>query len=121
MGLMQIMPATWREMRAELSLDGDPFDPRANVLAGSAYLRRLYDRYGAPGFLAAYSAGPGRYDRYLAGYAPLPLETRRYVARLAPCLTERSGLSRQGQARDWRSSSLFIGVGRDLSRLERRP
>lgn len=58
MGLMQIMPATWAELRVRHRLGGDPYDPRDNILAGAAYLRELHDRYGAPGFLAAYNAGP---------------------------------------------------------------
>ncbi len=83
MGLMQIMPDTWAELRARHRLGSDPYDPRDNILAGAAYLRELHDRYGSPGFLAAYNAGPGRYQEYLAG-RPLPAETRAYVATLAP-------------------------------------
>ena len=63
-------------------LGGNPYDPRDNILAGAAYLREMHDRYGSPGFLAAYNAGPGRYEEYLAG-RPLPAETRAYVATLA--------------------------------------
>ena len=84
MGLMQIMPNTWPELRDRYRLGSDPFDPRDNILAGTAYLRELYDRYGSPGFLAAYNAGPQRYDEYLAGVRALPAETRAYVAMLAP-------------------------------------
>jgi soluble lytic murein transglycosylase-like protein len=84
LGLMQLMPATWAEMRVRLGLGADPFDVRDNLLAGAAYLRLMLDRFGAPGFLAAYNAGPERYARALAGRAVLPLETRAYVARLAP-------------------------------------
>lgn len=83
MGLMQVMPATWAELRVRYGLGRDPFDPRDNIIAGTAYLREMYDRYGSPGFLAAYNAGPGRYEEYLAG-RPLPAETRAYVATLAP-------------------------------------
>lgn len=86
MGLMQLMPGTWSRQRARFSLGQDPFDPRDNVLAGTSYLREMYDRYGAQGFLAAYNAGPGRYEDWLAGRRSLPLETRRYVARIAPLL-----------------------------------
>jgi soluble lytic murein transglycosylase-like protein len=50
MGLMQIMPKTWTELRARYGLGADPYDPRDNILAGAAYIRELYDRYGAPGF-----------------------------------------------------------------------
>ncbi|HWH17429.1 MAG TPA: lytic transglycosylase domain-containing protein [Allosphingosinicella sp.] len=85
MGLMQIMPATWAELRVRHRLGGNPYDPRDNILAGAAYLREMHDRYGSPGFLAAYNAGPGRYEEYLAG-RPLPAETRAYVATLAPIL-----------------------------------
>jgi len=86
MGLMQIMPKTWTELRARYGLGADPYDPRDNVLAGAAYIRELYDRYGAPGFLAAYNAGPGRYERHLATGRPLPDETQAYVATLAPMI-----------------------------------
>src|SRR5579872_805748 len=71
MGLMQIMPKTWTELRARHGLGADPFDPRDNILAGAAYIRELHDRYGAPGFFAAYNAGPGRYERHLATERPL--------------------------------------------------
>lgn len=83
MGLMQIMPDTWAELSTRHRLGRDPFNPRDNILAGAAYLREMYDRYGSPGFLAAYNAGPGRYEDYLAG-RPLPAETRAYVAALVP-------------------------------------
>jgi len=83
MGLMQIMPETWAELRIRHRLGRDPYDPRDNILAGAAFLREMYERYGSPGFLAAYNAGPGRYEEYLAG-RPLPAETRAYVAALVP-------------------------------------
>lgn len=83
MGLMQVMPGTWAELRARYGLDGDPYDPRDNILAGTAYLREMHDRYGSPGFLAAYNAGPRRYEQHLAG-RPLPAETRAYLATLSP-------------------------------------
>lgn len=83
MGLMQIMPATWRDLRHALNLGADPFDPHDNIVAGAAYLRWLHDRYGDVGFLAAYNAGPGRYDEHLATGRPLPDETPAYVASVA--------------------------------------
>ncbi|WP_139223657.1 lytic transglycosylase domain-containing protein, partial [Methylocapsa palsarum] len=61
MGLMQIMPSTWTLLRSRFNLGADPYDPRDNILAGAGFLRELCDRYGSPGFLAAYNAGPGRY------------------------------------------------------------
>ncbi|WP_372340533.1 lytic transglycosylase domain-containing protein [Sphingomonas sp. BT-65] len=80
MGLMQVMPATYAEMARRHGLGPDPFAPRDNILAGAAYLRLMFDRFGSPGFLAAYNAGPGRYADYLAGRRRLPLETRTYLA-----------------------------------------
>lgn len=79
MGLMQVMPGTWAEMRAAYGLGDDPHDPRDNILAGTAYLRAMYDRFGYPGMFAAYNAGPGRYARHLATGRPLPAETRVYL------------------------------------------
>ena len=119
MGLMQIMPATWKELRVRYHLGHDPFDAHDNIFAGAAYLRELYDRYGSPGFLAAYNAGPERYEEYLAG-RPLPRETSAYVAKLAPP----SGLLGPGQfayvtAVDERAStpsSLFV-AGSDVVQL----
>jgi len=81
MGLMQIMPETWDALRQRYALGDDPFDPRANILAGAAYLREMLDRYGPEGFLAAYNAGPQRYADHLAIGRPLPAETRAYLAR----------------------------------------
>jgi hypothetical protein len=86
MGLMQIMPKTWIELRARYGLGTDPYDPRDNILAGAAYIRELHDRYGEPGFLAAYNAGPRRYENHLATGQPLPDETQAYVATLAPTI-----------------------------------
>ena len=84
MGLMQIMPETYAELRLRYHLGADPYAPRSNILAGAAYLHELHDRYGPAGFLAAYNAGPGRYEDYLMRGRPLPEETRNYVATLAP-------------------------------------
>ena len=87
MGLMQVMPDTYDELRSRYSeLGDDPFDPHDNVMAGAAYLREMYDIYGSPGFLAAYNAGPGRLDDYLTRNRALPAETRRYVAAISPNL-----------------------------------
>ena len=80
MGLMQLMPGTWAEMRLRHRLGSDPHDPRDNVLAGAAYLRAMYDRFGYPGLFAAYNAGPERYGAYLARKRRLPAETVAYVA-----------------------------------------
>jgi soluble lytic murein transglycosylase-like protein len=83
MGLMQLMPGTWQAMRRAHGLGPDPDDPRDNILAGTAYLRAMYDRFGYPGLFAAYNAGPARYADYLARCRRLPAETVDYVARIA--------------------------------------
>jgi soluble lytic murein transglycosylase-like protein len=70
-GLLQLMPATARELR----LDGD--DPATNVLAGARYLAQMIDRFGSLDLaLAAYNAGPTAVTR--AGAAPT-VGTLRYV------------------------------------------
>ena len=79
MGLMQLMPGTWVEMRAAHGLGADPHAPRDNILAGTAYLRVMYDRFGYPGLFAAYNAGPARYAAYLANAGALPDETIAYL------------------------------------------
>ena len=70
MGLMQIMPETYSELRDRYALGANPYDPRNNILAGAAYLREMHDRFGAPGFLAAYNVGPRRYEEHLRNWPP---------------------------------------------------
>lgn len=86
MGLMQLMPGTWEELRDEHGLGTDPYDPRTNILAGTAYLKAMYQRFGSPGLFAAYNAGPGRYAEYLRDGKPLPAETRAYVVGIEKAL-----------------------------------
>jgi soluble lytic murein transglycosylase-like protein len=86
MGLMQLMPRTWARQRTRFGLGSDPFDPRDNIMAGTSYLRQMYDSYGTTGMLAAYNAGPGRYEDWRDRGRPLPAETRAYIARIAPML-----------------------------------
>ncbi|WP_114952237.1 lytic transglycosylase domain-containing protein [Sphingosinicella terrae] len=101
MGLMQLMPATWREMRARLGLGPDPHAPRDNILAGTFYLRLMYDRFGYPGLFAAYNAGPARYAEHLATGRRLPRETVAYLASVA------GGAAPLAENRSFASSSLF--------------
>lgn len=112
MGLMQIMPPTWAMLTARHRLGGDPFDARANILAGAAYLRAMWDRYrDVRLMLAAYNAGPGRTDAYAAGRRGLPAETLAYVRQIAPELGASDGPSSVPAptlaAPGWRDASLF--------------
>lgn len=85
-GLMQVMPTTFATLRPQLRLGLDPFDVHDNIIAGAAYMRLMFDRFGLVGMVGAYNAGPDRWDAYLAGARPLPAETLAYLARLAPVL-----------------------------------
>jgi soluble lytic murein transglycosylase len=68
-GLMQLMPATGREVASSLGkrqASSDLFEVEHNVLLGSAYYRQLLDRFGGNRVFAltAYNAGPHRVDRW---------------------------------------------------------
>jgi hypothetical protein len=93
MGLMQVMPRTYGTLQVRYGLGSDPYEPRDNILAGTAYIREMYDRFGAPGFLAAYNAGPDRVELVLAGSTILPNETVNYLASVAPRLGEEVAMS----------------------------
>ena len=84
MGLMQVMPGTYSELRSRYGLGEDPYHPYDSIMAGTAYIREMYDLYGSPAFLAAYNAGPRRLEDYLWSSRGLPGETRNYVARIGP-------------------------------------
>lgn len=112
LGLMQLMPETWANMRIRYGLGRDPFDPHDNILAGAAFLRQLHDRYGSPGFLAAYNAGPGRYEDYRDRHRPLPAETIAYVAAIVPFVdAERTTaplLLASSEPFSWTQAPLFV-------------
>lgn len=110
-GLMQIMPATWDELRVRHRLGEDPYDPHDNIIAGTAYIRTLYDRFGSPGWIAAYNAGPNRYQDALKGKA-LPAETRAYVATVRTQIASTDDaprvVSEQTEAASWIRAPLFV-------------
>jgi soluble lytic murein transglycosylase-like protein len=111
-GLMQIMPETYSELRARHGLGADPYDPRDNILAGAAFLREMHDRFGAPGLLAAYNAGPGRYEEHLATGRPLPKETHAYLATLGPIIGAMQPDDTVRVAADplaWTRAPIFVG------------
>lgn len=111
MGLMQIMPSTWAGLRVRHRLGDNPYDPHDNIIAGTAYIRELVDRYGTPGWIAAYNAGPGRYEASLNGQS-LPQETRAYVAAVAPAIGAGDSASpiivAAADPLAWMRASLFI-------------
>ena len=79
MGLMQLMPVTWRLYRDRLRLGRDPYNPHDNILAGAAYLHDLIQRLGLLDGLAAYFAGPKTVtDSHNDNTLPYPA-TLRYV------------------------------------------
>ena len=91
-GLMQVEPGTYAQMAEQYRLGKDPFNPQDNIYAGAAYLRWLHGKYGFPAMFAAYNTGPGNLEDHLHHGAPLPAETRAYVAGITRAL---------GQGTDW--------------------
>lgn len=85
-GIMQVMPGTYAEMRTQYRLGPDPFNPSDNIHAGAAYLRWLKGKYAYPAMFAAYNAGPDRVDNLLSSGTPLPEETRNYISRIGAIL-----------------------------------
>jgi membrane-bound lytic murein transglycosylase B len=83
MGLMQVMPQTYRDMRAAYRLGADPYNPRDNIYAGAAYLAELHRKYGYPAMFAAYNDGPGNWEDHVNNGRPLPAETVKYVSGIA--------------------------------------
>ena len=126
MGLMQVMPETYDELRGRYDLSDDAYDPHNNILAGTAYIREMYNIYGSPGFLAAYNAGPKRLDDYLSNTRPLPEETRRYVAMIGPYIMDSHPVSRS-PAEDYAMNDLPLEIppglryGRPVQVAQTRP
>ena len=87
LGIMQVMPDTYRDMQLQYGLGENPHDPRDNILAGTAYLRWLEEKYGYPKMFAAYNAGPATFEaQSSSGKGKLPKETRDYVKRISVIL-----------------------------------
>jgi len=109
-GLMQLMPNTYAELRIRYGLGADPTEPHDNIVAGTAYLRDMRERFGTEGFIAAYNAGPQLYEDHLTTGRPLPDETLTYVAKLAPLLSgEPVADSRSTTDRtSWQRAPLFV-------------
>jgi hypothetical protein len=110
MGLMQILPETYTAVSQAFGLGADPYQARDNIMAGTAYLREMLDLYGTSGFLAAYNAGPARYDEHLETGEPLPEETQIYLSRLASMLSgaQIGNVSATTKPVTWITAPLFI-------------
>ncbi|QGP79311.1 lytic transglycosylase domain-containing protein [Sphingobium sp. CAP-1] len=101
-GLMQLMPGTAREQAGKLGMSYNPGslnEPGYNILLGSGYFQRMLDYYGGsyPLAVAAYNAGPGNVNKWIAANGDprlagadmlrwieqIPIfETRNYVQRV---------------------------------------
>ncbi|MHB0770532.1 lytic transglycosylase domain-containing protein [Bradyrhizobium sp. 5.13L] len=100
-GVAQFMPGT----AAEVGLD-DPFDPMKALPASAKFLRKLRDDFGNLGLAAAaYNAGPGRIQKWLAKESELPRETRDYVRIITGT-----------KAEDWVERSEALAIRIDLPR-----
>ncbi len=129
-GLMQMMPATWEELRAKHNLGNDPWQPRDNIVAGAAYLREMHDRYGSvAAMLAAYNAGPAGYDAHLATGRALPAETIDYIAKITPMIDGTASVARSTGSPSrptWSRAPLFVArstvrTGDGLDAADRHP
>ena len=87
MGLMQLMPQTAEELGVK-----DPYDPTANIMGGTRYLKRLIDRYQGDVSLAlaAYNWGMGNLENH---GDRLPSETRNYVRKITAFYQEQKTTS----------------------------
>jgi len=100
-GVAQFMPET----AAEVGLD-DPFDPMKALPASAKFLRKLRDDFGNLGLAAAaYNAGPGRIQKWLARESELPRETRDYVRIITGT-----------RAEDWTERAEALAIRIDLPR-----
>jgi soluble lytic murein transglycosylase-like protein len=79
MGLMQVMPATARQYGLR-----NPYDPVANIEAGSRHLKSLLDRLPLTLALAAYNAGEATVQRFRG--VPPYAETEKYVSTILALL-----------------------------------
>ena len=80
-GLMQLMPATARDLAKQLGERPRPYSPDFNVRAGTYYISRLLKRFDGDLRLAiaAYQAGPGSVSKWKKAGKGLPASSRAYV------------------------------------------
>jgi soluble lytic murein transglycosylase-like protein len=110
LGLMQIMPATYEDMRGQYGLGPDPQAPHDNIFAGAAYLHWLYGKYGYPAMFAAYNDGPGNLEARLIQGQLLPTETQNYVGNITLALGTGAAASHQTQVRFTRPNGVPVWI-----------
>ena len=110
MGLMQLMPGTYSDMRSRYGLGTDSYDPHDNVLAGAAYLHLMYQQYGYPSLFAAYNAGPARFNGYLLRGKSLPSATLSYVGGIVPGVE--TAMARSGSAYQNTTPNVVLSVAK---------
>ena len=110
MGIMQVMPDTYKDMRAQYGLGADPYDPHDNVIAGAAYLKWLQSKYGYPKMFAAYNAGPATLEAQMAGKRKLPAETQAYVNGIARILGDTTAIADAGGGKPTRVSATYLAA-----------
>ncbi|MGY4346719.1 hypothetical protein ACVWXM_003186 [Bradyrhizobium sp. GM7.3] len=101
LGLMQLMPKTWADIRVRYGLGRDPFDPHDNILAGAGFLRELHDRYGSPGF----SSPPTM---------QVPAATRIFAIDIVRCPRRPSPMSRPSSLLSMRRARQDLSSSRSL-------
>lgn len=83
-GLMQLMPATGREMAKKMGVTYRPYDAKQNRMLGTAYFKQLLEQFDGNLVyaVAAYNVGPAGLRLVLKGKKKLPAETRDYVRKV---------------------------------------
>lgn len=116
-GLMQLMPATAKELGVDVN------DPYQNIKGGITYLKQQITKFGdVPTAIAAYNAGPGAVQR--SGGVPPYKETQQYMGNvMGNNLGSGADIFGMGvttkQAKGSRSGSDIFGMTDDMKPIQR--
>jgi soluble lytic murein transglycosylase len=131
-GMMQLMVGTAREQAGKMGVGFDSYrlisDPDYNVMLGSAYFRRMMDRWGGsvPLAVASYNAGSGNVNKWINAYGDprgqvdvlkwieaIPyMETRAYVQRVIENSVVYDSLRSSNQQQTAMHVSRYLGKNR---------